>query len=390
MLDEHGFREIVLPSPGHSGEGRHFRIGAEGVNQMREIRIVMKFIGVFLAVLIVLFVVNQTTQIVNLAGGIDSTLGLLVLYGLLLFYLAVITVPAVMLLRLPPILLAPSESSPEYGEYLEKIAARLRKNVHVRHRKIDAKDIISVEGALRELDGIATARMKDIGKGVFIATSISQYGTLDAFIVLSALFRMVWQVATVYNQRPRLREMASLYVNVAATSIVASEMENLVVLENQLEPIFAQLVGSGLATGASSVTSVVVNSLVQGSANAFLVLRVGAIAKGYCASITKTNRNSIRSSAIVQAAALLGGVVGESSVKITGAIGRAARRAGGRVVVAGGRFVVNRSLRTWKAARDSGEATLTLGKEGGLALVQGLERITSAITRFFRGGADEQ
>ena len=68
----------------------------------------------------------------------------------------------------------------------------------------------------------------------------------------------------------------------------------------------------------------------------------------------------------------------------------AARRAGGRVVVAGGRFVVNRSLRTWKVARESGEATLTLGKEGGLALVQGLERITSAITRFFRGGADEQ
>jgi hypothetical protein len=87
---------------------------------------------------------------------------------------------------------------------------------------------------------------------------------------------------------------------------------------------------------------------------------------------------------------LLGGVVAESSVKITGAVCRAARKAGGRVAVAGGRFVVNRSLRTWRAAQSTGEATLNLGKESGRALVDGLERITSVITRFFRGGPNSK
>ncbi|HSL93722.1 MAG TPA: DUF697 domain-containing protein [Bacillota bacterium] len=344
---------------------------------MHELRKIIAFVAVFLLVVATVIIANQTLQLAAAARSVDPRLGQVVLYGLMAFYALAVAFAVYTVVRFPAALEIPAVDSPEYKMYLVRLSDRLRRNIHLRGSVISADDISSIEAALQQLDKVATAKIKDISKGVFIATSISQYGKLDGLIVMTALIRMVWQVATVYNQRPKLREMTQLYANVAVTAVAATEMENLVVLENQLEPIFASILGSTVATGASAVTSIAVNSIVQGSANAFLTLRVGAIAKGYSSSITRPRRSDIRSRALVQATAWLAGVVADSTQKVTRAMFRAAGRAGGKVAVAGGRYVVARSLGVWKATKGVGTAVKESGRQ--------LTKMVSLITDFFSG-----
>jgi len=56
----------------------------------------------------------------------------------------------------------------------------------------------------------------------------------------------------------------------------------------------------------------VVNSVFSGAANAFLTLRVGIIAKRYCASLVLAERWAIRRAATVEAARMPGGGTGFS------------------------------------------------------------------------------
>ena len=49
---------------------------------------------------------------------------------------------------------------------------------------------------------------------------------------------MVWRVAHLYYQRPSLREMTYLYANVAATSFVAGELDDLE-LHQMIQPVVA-------------------------------------------------------------------------------------------------------------------------------------------------------
>ena len=68
------------------------------------------------------------------------------------------------------------------------------------------------------------------------------------------------------------------------------------------------------------------NSIVIGSANAFLTLRVGMVAKGYCAPLVAQPRGVVRRAAVTQATRLLGEVVANGSAKVSKAVWDASRQ----------------------------------------------------------------
>ena len=156
---------------------------------------------------------------------------------------------------------------------------------------------------------------------VFLTTAVSQSGRLDGLLVLAAQSRMVWRVAHLYYQRPSLREMLYLYANVAATSFVAGELDDLE-LHQMIQPVVAGTVGAvgGAIPGFQVMTSIMVNSLLSGSANAFLTLRVGIIAKDYCGSLVAEPRTQVRRAATAEAARLLSGIVKDSGKRVRDAI----------------------------------------------------------------------
>jgi hypothetical protein len=267
-------------------------------------------------------VVSQTAQVVQLAKEVHPVLGTATLWGLLISYGGLIGIPVVMVLRMPRPLSPPAiDSGPEFEAHLQELGRRLGANPRVRLASIPPVDRRGIEDVLRVLDDDATAIVKQMATTVFLTTAVSQSGRLDALLVLMAQSRMIWRIAHVYYQRPSLRELVHLYSNVAVTAFVAGELDDLE-LHQMIQPVVAGSLGAtvGVIPGFQVFTTILVNSLLSGSANAFLTLRVGMIAKAYCGSLVAQPRTKLRRSATAESARLLSGIVRESGARVRDAI----------------------------------------------------------------------
>ncbi len=282
-------------------------------------------VSLFLVAAFTVFLINETVQVVGLAGRLHPVLGTGVLWGLLLLYAVCALVPLALILRLPKPLRPPaSEASPEFADHLRALGRRLQGNPLVRGRPLASRE--DIEAALRVLDGRADETIRGAGAQVFITTAISQNGSLDGLMVLLAQSRMLWQVARVYYQRPSVRELAVLYGNVASTAFVATQLDDLDLAE-QVQPLLSGVLGSavGAVPGLHAASSLLLNSIMSGTANAFLTLRVGVIAKRYCGALVLPERRAVRRAAASQAAQMLGAIAGEGAKRVAGAFLTASR-----------------------------------------------------------------
>lgn len=273
----------------------------------------------------VLFVVNQTAQAVALADRVSPAFGTAVLWFLVGLYAAVVLAAAVFFLRLPKSLVPPAtETEPEFSRYLEALRKRLAANPRLRGH--DLSDRAGIEKALEDLGRECDAVIRDSAAAVFVITAISQSGRLDTLFVLTAHVRMVWRIASIYAQRPALRELLHLYANVAATAFVAGELDEAEIGE-QVEPILSSALGavSLSVPGMQAAASIVITSILTGAANAFLTLRVGIIARRWCGSLVAADRRELRRSATAEAAKLLGQIVGNGTARISRALWAASK-----------------------------------------------------------------
>ncbi|MGH7265660.1 MAG: DUF697 domain-containing protein, partial [Candidatus Rokuibacteriota bacterium] len=292
-------------------------------------------VALLLLVCVAAFVANQTAQVVALASTVSPAFGRSVLVALLVVYAALVLVPILLFLRLPRALRPPADDqSPAFEAYVAEIGARLARHPDLLGHVVPRGDRAAVEAALHRLDTRAEEAIRSAATTVFLSTAISQNGRLDGLMVLVAQSRLVWRLAHLYDQRPSLRDLALLYANVAATVFLVSELEDMDI-EQQVEPVVASaLAGSmvSLVPGASLVATVIVQSILDGAANAFLTLRIGVMCQRYCGSLTAVDRRGVRRFASVRAARMLGGVVGASAGVVSRAVVKAARRAGAGTV----------------------------------------------------------
>ncbi len=279
-----------------------------------------------LSVSFAVIVVNQTAQLVELAGRLHPVAGQAVFWSLLAFYAACILVPVGMWLRLPRSLVPPaSADGPEFEKYLAGLRTRLYANPRLDTTGLDTRE--DMEAALRQLDADADELTKGAASRVFLATAVSQNGSLDALFVLGLQSRLVWDVARVYRQRPSLRDMGWLYANVMTTAFVAGEIEEMD-LSQQIQPVVQNALGAaaGAVPGLQVASSVLVASIVSGTANAFLTLRVGVVARRYCGAMTRPEKRSLRRAAFTEAAGMLGAIAGAGAKKVVGAVAKASAR----------------------------------------------------------------
>ena len=267
----------------------------------------------------------------SLANTVSPLLGRIVLIFLLAAFGVIVLVPLAIIVRMPRALRPPlNAQSPGYQVYLRQLAARLKKNPHLAGTAMELTDRTEIEAALKILDTHVDGIIKETATTIFVSTAISQNGMLDALMVLTAQTRMIWKIARVYSQRPSISEMLRLYSNVGATLFVASEIEDLD-LSNQVEPVITTVMSGSVASllpGIASLSSMVTQSILGGTANAFLTLRVGVVCRTYCSSLAPFDRKSTRRYASVVAAGMLGSIVGASAARVAKAILTAARKAG--------------------------------------------------------------
>ena len=296
---------------------------------------ILIYVSLSILVILVIFAVNQTAAIYALTRDVHPYLGYFTLTLLILAFGMIIFIPflAFLSLRKRPDI-PESVDSPGYGEYLLKLKASLKKNVHLKRLNFvfdEEKDLREeVERALALLEAESNIVVKKNAASVFITTAISQNGSLDGIFVFANITRLVWEVSHIFNQRPSLRDMAYLYGNIGATVLMARGIEDMDLLDEQLEPVIASILGGGLGSlipGAVYVTNLIVNSISEGSVNALLCLRVGAMTKRYCASTTVVDKKLLRRSATFEAVSLLGGIIKGNTVVIINAFTSAARGA---------------------------------------------------------------
>ncbi|MEM9829645.1 MAG: DUF697 domain-containing protein [Bacteroidota bacterium] len=153
-------------------------------------------------------------------------------------------------------------------------------------------------------------RMDDIihrhAKQVFISTALSQNGRLDAILVLMINFRMMKELVRNYGYRPTYGQLVKTYTKVLAAALIADGIE-----DAQLAEIFPQISRGflGVIPGLGTISS----SILQGTGNAFLTLRVGYITKGYYAMAGQgLSRRELRVSANKMAIKKLSLIVRES------------------------------------------------------------------------------
>ena len=241
-------------------------------------------------------------------------LGLFVLYSVIAYA------------KLPPGIIPPENSSgPEFEVYLDALRARLRINPRTRGKPVETLD--DIEAALHELSTEADGVIRNTASAVFLSTALMQNGRLDALVVLFTQIRMVARIARIYVQRPSPRELLRLYVNVAATALVASGLESLDIGE-MFAPLAASVVPAlkGGLPGLSGISALLVRCVSTGAANAFLTLRVGEVARRYCEITSQTSAEGIRRSATAAAVQHLGRIVRQNGALVVKKIWEATGR----------------------------------------------------------------
>jgi hypothetical protein len=301
----------------------------------KTIKKILVYVSLTIIFLVSISAVNQAASIYERASRIHPYFGYAVLTLIIAGFMAIIFVPVAAFLGLrkrPEI--PKSKESPEYAAYLEGLKQSLYSNRILKEKGFafnDAEELSpQMDKALAILGVEADKVIKSSASAVFVTTAISQNGSLDGVFVLASITRTVWDISRIYRQRPGIRDLAYLYGNIGATVLAARGIEDLDLLDEQLEPILASVLGGGLGSllpGAVHITNLIANSITEGSVNAMLSLRVGAMAKRYCASTVEIDRKLLRRSATLEAVSLLGGIIKENSAIIVSSFGKAAKSA---------------------------------------------------------------
>lgn len=310
----------------------------------------------------VLFMLNQIAALAGLCALYFPQSHDYVFFGLSGLFLAVCLSPLFIYMLRPGPLVMPDNPTPaQEREFIRKLRKRLRKNKYIRQSGISLSTNEDLDLALDMLDEISTDKMKTVASRIFLSTAISQNGQLDSFIVLGTLTKLVWDVSKIYNQRPSIRDMIAVYANVAGTAFFASAVEELDI-QSQIEAIMSPvLAGSalGMIPGAGGLTSIVTASILDGSTNAFLALRVGIITRGHFNFHADKKSAGYRRAVLKEAAGMLLSIAMGSTKMITAAYLKTITRSAGEKAASAARKVVDSKDKafeaTGKAARFSVE-----------------------------------
>ena len=276
----------------------------------KTVKKIVLVVAAFIVVVFAVFLFNQTTQIVQSARAVNIVFGDGVLWGLIFTYCILLTTPLVLWFRLPKRMLPPeaTEGTAAYDRFLADFKKRLSRHPRLRGHALNSTT--DIEAALQKLDKHADDVVTSTASAVFLSTAVLQSGRLDVLVVFAAQTRLIWQVAHVYYQRPSLRDFVQLYANVASTALIAAGIEDI-----DVDVLVGTIFGSTVA--AIPGMHLLASSILSGSANAFLTLRVGMITKEYCRCTVRVEKAGLRRAATVKAAKLLGSIVREGTVKLS-------------------------------------------------------------------------
>jgi len=295
--------------------------------QNSSVKKIIVVLAVLITVCLLSLIIAGVTSLISLAERIHPIAGTIVFWSLCLAAGFFALYCFIAYARLPAALVPPvEESGPKYDAYLKTLRIRLAANPRTRGKPVATKE--EIENAIAHLSVEADAVVRRTASTVFLSTALMQNGRLDGLIVLFTQIQMVGRIARIYVQRPSPRELVRLYANVAGTAFVASGLESLE-LGEMVAPLAVSVVPAlkGGIPGLSGISALLVRCVSNGAANAFLTLRVGEVARRYCALTSRCPAELIRKSATAAAVQHLGRIVRENGALVVKKIWESTGRA---------------------------------------------------------------
>jgi hypothetical protein len=174
------------------------------------------------------------------------------------------------------------------GEPVDAVTCRRFAKLILKRSQIDEEERTQLSVALRQgvdlneiLRGLLTKRAERMNtlicqnaQLVFVSTAVSQNGRLDAVMVLGTNFKMVRELVESLGYRPPLIRLVKMYASIFSAALLAEGLEDL-----NLEHIFPNL--SATIVGSFPGLQLITTSLLQGTANTYLTLRVGIMTRNY-------------------------------------------------------------------------------------------------------------
>jgi len=170
----------------------------------------------------------------------------------------------------------------------------------------------TVDRLLAPLDRKAAEAIRSEALRVGLATAVSPYGTLDAFLVLWRNVNLVTRVATIYYGRPGARGTLKVLRDVAMATMLGAYLE-------ELGHVAGEAVGSLVGKTAGFFTG----PLMEGCLNGVATLRIGYVAKSRCRAFhawTPKTAPRAASDAISEAAHLSAGLVKDVITSVGGGL----------------------------------------------------------------------
>lgn len=287
--------------------------------------------------LLIFFLVFSLNQLINLYRNLSTLNGTLALAltGVVGFiFLALLIFPLYVFFRFPRMDELPdAKSDPAYPEFIRQQITRLKRNRYLLSVNFDfsgESDEVVLDKAYTVLKARGREMMKADASAVFLTTAVSQNGVLDGFTVLAALMKLVYNLTTLYENRPDLRRIIYLYGQIAGVVLLVRSIEDMDLIEDQVEPLMASLLGGtvvAMIPGAVGITTLVVNSVVEGAVNSLLTLRVGAIAQRYLSETVKFDKKLIRRSASLEATGMLSSILSDNAILVVKSFANATKDA---------------------------------------------------------------
>lgn len=279
---------------------------------LRLLALIAAFVILYAAVMLIAGI----TQVAAAADRISLGLGQPVFWTLLAIFAALAIAPVALYFRLPrPLTVPESSTGPEYDEYVRKLKAQLACNPLIAGAPLETDE--DVAAAIACLDQQADAVVRGTASAIFASTAIMQNGRLDALVVFGSQVRMTYRIASIYYRRPSPRQMLYIYGNVGANVLVADNLAD-VDFSGIVTPVVTAAIPSlkGAVPGLQGISTLLVNSFANGAANAFLTLRVGLIARDYCAALTHPDKARIRKSATLAALTMVAEIAKEQGTRV--------------------------------------------------------------------------
>ena len=236
------------------------------------------YLSLLLAVLFVVLIAGAGIPLVQLAARLHPAAGWLVGLTLAAVLLIGVLSATCFLIPLPGRFKPPKPDSRRHRLYLTRLARRHRRLPVISLNGLPGGDSAPVEAIYKRLDEQTNALITSTAKTVFFHTAISQAGYLDALVVIGAQRRLVRNLARLYCPRPRMRMLLPLYIEVAQAALRPGGQQE-VNLGAQIGPAIVGASVVGAIPGANLVSIIIADAVIQGSANALAVLRVGLLTR---------------------------------------------------------------------------------------------------------------